>query len=112
MANDYDHLRFHISFVEAIGRRLRRNYIWIFIVLALAYFVKLAIHPVDVESIHDFFTRAAIGPLPGPLVLCLFSLWYCFLFGFALFTIGKQDAHGRVSQHEEGVGDRIRSIRV
>ncbi len=112
LANDYDHLRFHISFVEAVGRRLRRNYIWIFVVLAIAYLVKLAIHPVDVETFREFLNRAAIGPVPGPIVLCLVSLWYCFLFGFALYTIGKQDAHGRVTEHVEGETDRIKAIRV
>ena len=109
LASDYEYLRFHISFSEAIGRRLRRNYIWIFIVLGIAYLVKLVIHPVDAESLTEFMSRAAIGPVPGALVLCLVSLAYCAIFGFALGTIGRQEAHGRVGEHQ--APDKLRTIR-
>lgn len=111
LANDYEHLRFHISYVEALGRRLRRNYLWIFVVLGFAYIVKLAIHPTDVGSVHEFFSRAAIGPMPGPVVFGIVSLSYCFLFGFALFTIGRREAHGRVDEHHGGRADGISAIR-
>ncbi|MFN3330813.1 MAG: DUF2270 domain-containing protein, partial [Pyrinomonadaceae bacterium] len=36
---------FTISEWEAIGRRLRRNYIWIFILLALSWTLKVYLHP-------------------------------------------------------------------
>ena len=45
LANDYMRPRFHISYLRAIGRRLRSNYAYILAIQALAYFGKLAIHP-------------------------------------------------------------------
>jgi uncharacterized membrane protein len=36
---------FPISNWEAFGRRLRRNYLWIYIFLGLAWFMKLNLHP-------------------------------------------------------------------
>lgn len=65
LADDYIRPRFHISYLRAIGRRLRRNYAYILAIQALAYYGKLAIHPTPAGTIGTFFSRAAIGPLPG-----------------------------------------------
>lgn len=65
LADDYARPHFHISYLRAIGRRLRKNYAYILSVQALAYFGKLAIHPRSVTSVEEFLDRAAIGPLPG-----------------------------------------------
>jgi uncharacterized membrane protein len=45
LASDYCTPRHHISFARAIGRRLRRNYIWILGIQTVAYYGKIAIHP-------------------------------------------------------------------
>jgi len=66
---DYLHPNLHISFLDAAGRRLRRNYGWIFLIQAASYVGKLMIHPVPATSFHDFLARAAIGPIPGAYVL-------------------------------------------
>src|SRR5216684_7319320 len=49
LARDYTAPRHHISFVRAAGRRLRRNYVWILAIQALAYYGKIAIHPASGE---------------------------------------------------------------
>jgi uncharacterized membrane protein len=69
LAADYQTPRFHISYWRAIGRRLRKNYGYILAIQAVAYYGKLAIHPVAVTSWHEFVERAAIGPLPGLVVV-------------------------------------------
>ncbi len=69
LADDYARPAFHISYGRAIGRRLRSNYAYILAIQALAYFGKLAIHPTPVGTWSTFFQRAAIGPLPGTLVI-------------------------------------------
>src|SRR3712207_333604 len=46
---DYAAPHLHISLAEAAGRRLRRNYGWIFLIQVAAYAGKLLIHP---EPIH------------------------------------------------------------
>ncbi len=51
--------------IRSVGRRLRRNYGWIFAILGAAYFAKIAIHPTDVDNFAHFVRRAHIGPIPG-----------------------------------------------
>ena len=69
LAHDYERPSFHISYPRAIGRRLRRNYAYILAIQALAYYGKLAIHPTPAGSFATFLQRAAVGPLPGWLVV-------------------------------------------
>jgi uncharacterized membrane protein len=59
----------NISFARAIGRRLRRTYAWIFVIQAVAYYGKLAIHPAPLATLADLWEHAAIGPIPGGLVV-------------------------------------------
>ncbi|PZQ51661.1 MAG: hypothetical protein DI556_05775 [Rhodovulum sulfidophilum] len=70
LANDYQRPDFHISYFRAIGRRIRKNYGYILAVQAVAYYGKLAIHPISVPNWDVFFIRAAIGPIPGWFVVC------------------------------------------
>lgn len=69
LAHDYERPRFHISFMRAVGRRLRRNYAFILSIQAVAYFGKIAIHPIPASDWLTFVGRAAIGPVPGWLVV-------------------------------------------
>jgi uncharacterized membrane protein len=66
---DYQAPNLHITLVEAAGRRLRRNYGWIFLIQVSCYLGKLLIHPAPIVALDDLWQRAAIGPLPGQLVL-------------------------------------------
>ena len=76
LANDYLHPAYHIGFMTALARRVRRNYLWILAIQSLAYVGKLVIHPVPVQSFAGFVNRADIGPIPGELVLA-FGAVYC-----------------------------------
>ncbi|MFN3312271.1 MAG: DUF2270 domain-containing protein [Hyphomonas sp.] len=69
LSDDYEKPKYRISMIRCIGRRLRRNYGYIFAILGAAYFAKIAIHPVDVTSWEQFFRRAHIGPIPGWLAI-------------------------------------------
>lgn len=69
LANDYCEPKYHISFVRALGRRLRRNYFWILGTQALSYFGKLAVHPTALTSLNDLWERAAVGPISGQVVV-------------------------------------------
>jgi uncharacterized membrane protein len=66
---DYHAPNLHITLLEAAGRRLRRNYGWIFLIQVGCYLGKLLIHPAPIVALDDLWQRAAIGPLPGQLVL-------------------------------------------
>jgi uncharacterized membrane protein len=69
LADDYLRPRFHISYWRAIGRRLRSNYAYILAIQAVAYYGKLAIHPVPAGTFSNFLQRASVGPLPGLFVV-------------------------------------------
>lgn len=66
---DYRMPRLHITYFDAVGRRLRKNYDWIFTIQVAAYLGKLAIHPEPLTSLDELWVRATIGPIPGQLVL-------------------------------------------
>src|SRR5580704_4642726 len=69
LARDYTAPRHHISFVRAVGRRLRQNYVWILAIQVIAYYGKIAIHPTPATTLAEFSDRAAVGPIPGWIVL-------------------------------------------
>ena len=56
--------RFPISMWEAFGRRLRRNYLWIYLILGISWCGKFFffLHP---TSLSEFMQRAAVGLIPG-----------------------------------------------
>ena len=85
VARDYTLPRHHITVWRAIGRRLRRTYIWIFAIQALAYYGKIAIHPFPATDWPELVHRAGIGPIPGWAVLsagAVYNLgWIALAFG-------------------------------
>jgi len=87
LAKDYCYPRYHISYGRAIGRRLRRTYAWIFVIQAIAYYGKLAIHPSPLTTFTDIWERAAIGPIPGHLVVVAGMLFHASWAVFALITL-------------------------
>ena len=96
LAESLLHPEFPISMWEAFGRRFRRNYMWIFLVLAAAWGLKGFLHPTPAQSLAEFFSRSSLGALPGEIVL-LAGLIYngaIFVIGFA--TAGLRQASGEV----------------
>jgi uncharacterized membrane protein len=95
LGRDYTAPRHHISFVRAAGRRLRRNYVWILAVQAVAYYGKIAIHPTPASTLSEFVDRAAVGPIPGWIVL---MVGFAYNFGWLAFALGTmwfdQRQHG------------------
>ena len=65
-------------------KKKSRTYAWIFVIQAVAYYGKLAIHPTPLGSLADFWERAAIGPIPGELVVVAGVLFHG---GWALFAL-------------------------
>jgi uncharacterized membrane protein len=98
LAKDYVVPRYHISFARAIGRRLRRTYAWIFIIQAIAYYGKLAIHPEPLTTLAELWERAAIGPIPGGLVIAAGVLFHGGWAVFALITLRIEIASRRKRQ--------------
>lgn len=86
LANDYCFPRYHISFWRALGRRLRRNYGWIFAIQGIAYYGKVAVHPSPISSWPDLWARAAVGPIPGQAMVICGLAFYTLLAVLALST--------------------------
>lgn len=85
-----------ISMWEALGRRLRRNYMWIYLVLLGAWILKIGQHPSTIYTLPEFIERAHIGIFPGGLVLILAAVWYALLLGLGLLTLPLQSTSGEV----------------
>ena len=98
LALDYERLHFHISFWEAMGRRLRRNYSFLFVLQAVSYVAKICIHPTPIRSLDQLWEHASIGPLPGEVVLTIGFLFHAGLVALAILTLKGQVAAGRVER--------------
>lgn len=83
---------FLISAQEAMSRRLRRNYGWMFLILLLAWVVKITSGKLQPGAgteelafpLHGTIANAALGPLPGWLVLSSVAVFFGWLAFVAL----------------------------
>jgi uncharacterized membrane protein len=88
--------KFPISSWEAIGRRLRRNYLAILGVLLIVWLFKLYSLPTVAVTRSEFVERAAIGPIDGSTVLIAVGAAAVALVLLALATWSLQDATGEI----------------
>src|SRR6266496_5228725 len=92
---------FTITEWEAIGRRLRRNYLWIFALLALSWNLKVYLHPLPARDFDAFIDRATVGVVPGWLVFVVGVIFNAAIAIFAIGTVRLREATGEVlPQHE------------
>jgi uncharacterized membrane protein len=86
LAHDMEWPHFHMPWWEAVGRRLRRSYQWIYAVLLGSWVVVLMSHPTNSTSITEIIQRAAIGPFPGQLVIALMLIFYGALLALGIYS--------------------------
>lgn len=98
---DYRKPRLHITYADALGRRLRKNYGWIFAIQVTSYIGKLAIHPEPIASLQELWARAAIGPVPGSFVLLAGLLFHAGWVAVALLTMKSGRGKGLPRTHSE-----------
>jgi uncharacterized membrane protein len=87
---------FPISIWEAFGRRLRRNYAWIFLILYAAWVAKIWLFPVPASGLAQFVERSAVGPISGEIMIALGFGFYASLLIMGLATINMTKATGEV----------------
>lgn len=96
---------FTISVWEALGRRLRANYLWIFALLALSWALKVYIHPTPIPSTtaedrrlfwEIFEKRSTVGLAPGWLVIAVGAIFNLSIFFVAFSTLKLRDASSEV----------------
>lgn len=102
LAEDYLHPAYHISFVTALGRRIRRNYLSILVIQSIAFVGKLMIHPTPVISWDQFVSRAEVGPIPGEVILG-FGVIYIASGILLANWVARSDAHRAAERGTSGV---------
>ncbi|WP_460450017.1 DUF2270 domain-containing protein [Alsobacter sp. SYSU BS001988] len=95
--------RFLIGRRAAMSRRLRRNYLWMFLILLLAWVLKITstkLQDADrtdvLQSLDAVVRNASLGPLPGWLVIALVVLFYLWLAWSALSSPSTRSEDGTV----------------
>ena len=84
--------QFLISYWDAVCRRLRRNYSWMYLILLLAWSLKISSSTMtdgtgtfDVAlSFRQVLANAALGPVPGGVVITLVTALYAVMLAGAL----------------------------
>lgn len=112
MAENLLYPHFTVSIWEAVGRRFRRNYMWIYVVLSLAWVAKSALFPTPLTSWFEFTQRSAIGPISGEIVLAAGVIFLTLVFAIGLGTVGLQHATGEVLPRyaDSGVAQTLSAI--
>ena len=83
LADDLRHPHFRIDLRIAVPRRLRRNYIWMFLILLLGWLLKITSPRLQEGAAADasrpiwtIIEGASLGMLPGWLVVLLVAAFY------------------------------------
>jgi uncharacterized membrane protein len=88
---------FKISKLEAIGRRLKRNYVFIFIMVLLAWITKIFLHAQHaMQSVPDFYNALRVGHIPSWLVALIMVGTFINSIGLAVY-VGKKSS-GEISE--------------
>jgi len=90
--------KFLISQQDAFARRLQRNYFYIFLILLLAWVLKISTPKLQEEgtrrdlvaSVLEAIHNASLGPLPGELIVVIVALFYAAL-AFVALTAGHEE---------------------
>ena len=110
LAADMRTPHFTISEWEAVGRRLRRNYLWIFVLLAVSWNLKVYLHPFPARGFEMFVQRASIGSLSGEFMLMFGIIFNTVVFIFAFATVKLKQATGEVLPDHEFNFHPIRTV--
>jgi len=92
---------FTISEWEAIGKRLRANYLWIFILLGLSWGLKVYLHPQPAIDTVEFIERAQVGVVPGIVVIIVGMIFNFSIFFVAFSTLRLKDSSSEVLPLED-----------
>jgi uncharacterized membrane protein len=101
MAADLTAPTFVMSMQEAVSRRLRRNYIWIFLILLGAWALKVTFPSFSGESpaaltFHDWIGNAGVGHVSGWIISSTILVFYSWIIVATLRSHSRQGelAHG------------------
>lgn len=92
---------FKISFAGAVSRRLRRNYGWMFLILLLAWLLKISsalLQPAGAATdAHgpnvDLLASAQLGPVSGWVIIGAVAVFYCAIASLLVHPAGHAVPH-------------------
>ncbi len=88
---------FKISMLEAVGRRLKRNYVFIFVLIMIAWVMKLFLHAKEpIESFGAFYRAMRVGHIAPWCVLVIFVGTLLTVIVIAIY-VGKKTS-GEISE--------------
>ncbi len=102
LGRDIRNPQFFVTLNQAMSRRLRRNYVWVFLILLLAWILKTTTSVLQpktgqaefIRSTNELFSNAAIGYLRGWLVILAVIGFYGWLVWIA---VKYKQAEGELS---------------
>ncbi len=81
---------FKISALEAVGRRLKRNYGFLYAIILLAWMTKIFMHAeYPIESWDDLYRSLALGNIAGWLVASVILVTFIATIGLLIFASRK-----------------------
>ena len=97
LAEDLRFPRFTISLNQAMARRLRRNYGWIFLILLFAWLLKTTSARLQPSAASEMLHNAAVGSVPGAVVIICLTAFYSWLL---YLMLSHREAEGELAYGE------------
>jgi len=85
VADDLLQPRFKVTFAQAFRQRLLKNYIYIFLILYLAWLIKVTLHPEPAQSLAQAFRQMSVGFVPGSAVASVAGAFTATLLALVLY---------------------------
>ncbi|MBX4954606.1 DUF2270 domain-containing protein [Rhizobium lentis] len=107
IAGSLRHPRFLLSYGEAMHRRLKRNYGWMYFILLLAWCLKISTPKLQTEGVPTLqaqswtyvIDNAVLGPIPGLAVIAAVVAFYVGMLCFALRPDRDEGEFGHGEAH-------------
>ena len=88
---------FKISMLEAVGRRMKRNYVFIFLLIMIAWIMKIFLHARQpIGSLRAFYDELQVGYIPSWFVAFMFVGTLVIVIGIAIY-VGRK-ASGEITE--------------
>ena len=89
--------RFKISKLEAVGRRLKRNYLFIFVLIMVAWITKIFLHAAEpIDDVWALYRTLQVGYIPSWFVALIVATTLGLVIGITVY-VGKNTT-GEISE--------------
>jgi uncharacterized membrane protein len=78
-----------VTWLNAIGWRIRRNYLWLYSALLFTWIIKLDFMEGQVASVGLLVARASVGRIPGWITVLCVATFYLILAMMAIVAGAK-----------------------